>query len=177
MPAQPLADSAPDVTGADFADLVYRYQAMVFSIAQHFLSDRPAAEELSQDVFLQLHASLPTLKSEDHLKFWLRKVTAHRCIDYQRRRKLPQVSLEDAPEPFTPAPSEDPLLARRLQQFVAALPEKPRLIVILRYQEDVLPEDIAAVLSMPVATVKSHLQRSLALLRDKVTRTIGEVTP
>jgi DNA-directed RNA polymerase specialized sigma24 family protein len=39
-----------------------------------------------------------------------------------------------------------------------------------------LPEDIAAVLAMPVATVKSHLQRSLALLRDKVTRTMGEVT-
>jgi len=37
-------------------------------------------------------------------------------------------------------------------------------------------EDIAEVLAMPVATVKSHLQRSLAMLREKVTRTIGEVT-
>jgi RNA polymerase sigma-70 factor (ECF subfamily) len=59
---------------------------------------------------------------------------------------------------------------------VASLPEKARLIVILHYQEDMLPDDIAAVLAMPVGTVKSHLQRSLALLRDKVTRTIGEVT-
>jgi RNA polymerase sigma-70 factor (ECF subfamily) len=77
---------------------------------------------------------------------------------------------------MSPAQSSDPLVARRLQQFVASLPEKPRLIVILRYQEDMLPEDIAAVLAMPVATVKSHLQRSLALLRDKVIRTMGEVT-
>jgi RNA polymerase sigma-70 factor, ECF subfamily len=176
MPAQPLADSAPDLTGADFADLVYRYQAMVFSIAQHFLNDRPAAEELAQDVFLQLHASLPTLKSEDHLKFWLRKVTAHRCIDYQRRRKPDHVSLEDAPEPSAPTHAEDPILARRLRQYVASLPEKPRLVVILRYQEDMLPEDIAEVLAMPLATVKSHLQRSLAMLREKVTRAIGEVT-
>ena len=176
MPASPLADSTTDIAGAGFADLVRRYQSMVFSIAQHFLADRPAAEELAQDVFLQLHGSLPSLKSEEHVKFWLRKVTAHRCIDYQRRRKLSQVSLDEAPEPASPAQASDPFVARRLQLFVASLPEKPRLIVILRYQEDMLPEDIATVLAMPVATVKSHLQRSLALLRDKVTRTIGEVT-
>lgn len=176
MPAQPLADSAPDIAGADFADLVHRYQAMVFSIAQHFLAERSAAEELAQDVFLQLHASLPSLKSEDHVKFWLRKVTAHRSIDYQRRRKPEQVSLEDAPEPSAPIHAEDPILARRLRQYVASLPEKPRLVVILRYQEDMLPGDIAEVLDMPLATVKSHLQRSLAMLREKVTRAIGEVT-
>jgi RNA polymerase sigma-70 factor (ECF subfamily) len=176
MPSRPLEDASPGIIGTDFADIVRRYQSMVFSIAQHFLADRCAAEELAQDVFLQLHATLRTLESEEHVKFWLRKVTAHRCIDHRRRRKLPQVSLEDAPEPLAPARAEDPLLAKKLQQFVASLPEKPRLIVILRYQEDMLPEDIAAVLSMPVATVKSHLQRSLALLRDKVTRTIGEVT-
>jgi RNA polymerase sigma-70 factor (ECF subfamily) len=176
MPARPVADDIPDLAGLDFADIVRRYQSMVFSIAQHFLADRSAAEELAQDVFLKLHATVPSLKSEEHLKFWLRKVTAHRCIDHQRRRKLPQVSLDEAPEPASPAQSSDPLVARKLQQFVASLPEKPRLIVILRYQEDMLPEDIAQVLSMPLATVKSNLQRSLALLRDKVTRTIGEVT-
>lgn len=176
MPAQPLADSTQDLAGVDFADIVYRYQAMVFSIAQHFLADCSAAEELAQDVFLQLHASLPTLKSQDHLKFWLRKVTAHRCIDYHRRRKPHQVSLDEAPELSAPMRAEDPILARRLRLYVASLPEKPRLVVILRYQEDMLPEDIAQVLAMPLATVKSHLQRSLAMLREKVTRTIGEVT-
>ena len=60
--------------------------------------------------------------------------------------------------------------------MIASLPEKARLIVILRYQEDLGPEDIAAVLAIPVATVKSHLQRSLALLREKVLRSIGGVT-
>jgi RNA polymerase sigma-70 factor (ECF subfamily) len=160
---------------SDFAEVVRRHQSMVFSIAQHFLADRSAAEELAQDVFLQLHANLPTLKSEDHITFWLRKVTAHRCIDYKRRRRLPQVSLDDAPEPSAPARSSDPFLSQRLRQLVASLPEKPRLIMILRYQEDLGAEDIAEVLAMPVATVKSHLQRTLALLREKVTRSIGEV--
>jgi RNA polymerase sigma-70 factor (ECF subfamily) len=169
-----FAESTFAETG--FAEIVRRHQAAVFSIALHFLGDRSAAEELAQDVFLQLHANLATMKSEDHMKFWLRKVTAHRCIDYKRRRRLPQVSLEDAPEPAAPTQASDPFLARRLRQYVASLPEKARLVVILRYQEDLRAEDIAEALAMPLATVKSHLQRSLAMLREKVTRAIGEVT-
>jgi RNA polymerase sigma-70 factor, ECF subfamily len=163
-----------DISATDFAEIVRRYQSAVFSIALHFLADRSAAEELAQDVFLQLHANLATMKSEDHMKFWLRKVTAHRCIDYKRRRRLPQISLDDAPEPAAPTQATDPFLARRLRQYVASLPERPRLVMILRYQEDLPAEDIAEVLTMPLATVKSHLQRSLAMLREKVTRAIGE---
>ena len=165
----------PEIAGNGFADLVRRHQAMVFSIALHFLGEYGAAEELAQDVFVQLHKNLASLESEAHITFWLRKVTAHRCIDRKRRRKPLQVSLEEAPEPSLSTRSSDPFLERRLRQFVASLPEKPRLVVILRYQEDMPPEDIAQLLSMPVATVKSHLQRSLAMLREKVTRTIGEV--
>jgi RNA polymerase sigma-70 factor (ECF subfamily) len=167
--------SGDDILSTDFAEIVRRHQSAVFSIALHFLADRSAAEELAQDVFLQLHANLSIMKSEDHMKFWLRKVTAHRCIDYKRRRKLPQVSLDDAPEPAAPAQSTDPFLAKRLRQYVSSLPEKPRMVIILRYQEDMPAEDIAEVLTMPIATVKSHLQRSLAMLREKVTRAIGEV--
>src|ERR1700722_1261884 len=173
--AEPVPADVADIAETDFADLVRRFQSMVFSIAVHFLAERQAAEELAQDVFLQPHANLATLKSEEHVKFWLRKVTAHRCIDYKRRRKLPQVSLDDVPEPAAPMQPGDPFLARKLRQLVASLPEKPRLIVILRYQEDLTAADIAETLAMPVATVKSHLQRSLAMLREKVTRATGEV--
>jgi RNA polymerase sigma-70 factor (ECF subfamily) len=48
-------------------------------------------------------------------------------------------------------------------------------VVILRYQEDLGPAEIAQVLDMPVATVKSHLQRSLDMLRDKLARSVGEI--
>ena len=179
--AEPLsAEKSAEIADSDFAEIVHRYEAMVYSIALHFLADSAAAEELAQDVFLQLHANLGQFQSGDHVKFWLRKVTAHRCIDYKRRRVLPQVSLDEAPEAAGPTPTADPLLTRRLRQFVASLPEKPRLVVILRYMEDLSADDIAEVLSMPVATVKSHLQRSLAMLREKmqrekITRAPGEV--
>lgn len=169
------ADASGEVVRTDFAGIVRRQQGMVFSLALHFLRDRQAAEELAQDVFLQLHQHLDSLKSPEHVIFWLRKVTSHRCIDYSRRRKWSQVSLEEVPELPAAARTRDPLLARRLRQLVGSLPEKARMVVVLRYQEDLTPAEIAGVLAMPVATVKSHLQRSLALLREKIFRTMGDM--
>jgi RNA polymerase sigma-70 factor, ECF subfamily len=164
--------SCPTHTGApghlEFEHLVRRHQAMVFSIAFHFLQDRSAAEELAQDVFLQLHQHLPSLASPEHVTFWLRRVAAHRCIDYRRRRKLAFLSLDAAPGPRADARTRDPWLSRRLHGVIASLSRKARLVVILRYQEDLTPDQIAAVMSIPVATAKSQLQRSLAMHRLQV---------
>jgi RNA polymerase sigma-70 factor (ECF subfamily) len=52
--------------------------------------------------------------------------------------------------------------------LVAALPEKARMVVVLRYQEDLAPAEIAEALEMPISTVKSHLHRSLTLLRGRL---------
>lgn len=149
---------------------------MVFGLAYHFLHDRAVAEELAQEVFLELYRHFGTIESPQHLVFWLRKVTSRRCIDHTRRRAFwPKLRLDEVPEPASPARLADPMLSRALARLVASLPERAKLVVILRYQEDLDPVDIAQVLDMPVATVKSHLQRSLAMLRDKLARTIGEI--
>ncbi len=150
---------------------------MVFSIAFHFLQDRSTAEELAQDVFLQLHRHLHSLDSHEHVTFWLRRVAAHRCIDHTRRRKQPFRSLDSAPEPMIEERTNDPFLSRRLRALIASLSHKARLVVILRYQEDLTPDEIAAALGIPVATVKSQLQRSLAMLREKMVRVIGDKRP
>lgn len=149
---------------------------MVFSMACRYLRNRSLAEEIAQDVFLQLYRKLPSLESPEHVLHWLRWVTAHRLIDHSRQQKRrPQSPLEDAPEPAAAdfMDGADPLLAHTLRELVAALPENARVVMILRYQEDLDPMDIAQALDMPLATVKSHLQRSLALLRDKLSRKRG----
>jgi len=159
-----------------FAELVREHQAMVFSMACRYLRNRSLAEEIAQDVFLQLYRKLPSLESPEHVLHWLRWVTAHRLIDHSRQQKRrPQSPLEDAPEPAAAdfMDGADPLLAHTLRELVAALPENARVVMILRYQEDLDPMDIAQALDMPLATVKSHLQRSLALLRDKLSRKRG----
>jgi RNA polymerase sigma-70 factor (ECF subfamily) len=159
-----------------FEQIVRQHQGMVFSLAYHYLRDRSLAEELAQEVFLNLHQNLHAIKSPEHLTFWLRKVTSHRCIDQSRRQKVrPQVSLEDVPEPATTAKENDLFLSEMLRRVVDTLPEKARMVVILRYQEDLDPMEIAKVMDMPLNTVKSHLRRSLSMLRDKLSRTLGEV--
>jgi RNA polymerase sigma-70 factor (ECF subfamily) len=167
-----LATSGHD---ADFAETVRTHQAMVFSIAYHFLRDRFAAEEVAQDVFLQLHLKLDALESPDHVKFWLRRTASHRSIDYARKRRPGAVSLDDGPELAVDGDPGDPLLRERLRVLIASLPEAPRMAMVLRYQEELMPEEIARVMEMPVRTVKSHLHRSLAMLREKIERSMGEV--
>lgn len=161
-----------------FAALVKQHQSMVFSIACAALRDRSAAEEVAQDVFLELHRVLPVLDSPAHIVNWLRRATVHRSIDRQRRQRIwlrflwP---LEQSPEPAAAAAQGDVLLAGALRQLIASLPAKPRLVMILRYQEDMEATEIAEVLNMPLGTVKSHVQRSLKLLRDKLAR-YGEIS-
>jgi RNA polymerase sigma-70 factor, ECF subfamily len=183
MQEQAVEVQTPELFCGDvdaFAALVRQHQSMVFSIACAALRDRSAAEEVAQDVFLELHRVLPVLDSPAHVVNWLRRATVHRSIDRQRRQRTwlrflwP---LEQSPEPAAPTPGVqgDVLLAATLRQLIASLPAKPRLVMILRYQEDMEANEIAAVLNMPLGTVKSHVQRSLKLLRDKLAR-YGEIS-
>src|SRR5215472_6493126 len=155
----------------DFEDLVREHRAMVFSVAYHFLHDRDLAEEIAQEVFLSLHRNLSGLQSGAHAAFWLRKVAVQRSIDAARRKmRRPQVALEDVAEPSVRPGPGDPLLGELLRKLIATLPESPRMAMVLRYQEDLDPAEIAEVMGIPLGTVKSHIQRSLALLREKLAR-------
>ena len=158
-----------------FRALMLEHQSMVFSIALRILGDRFLAEETAQDVFLELYGKLDELVSGDHALNWLRRAAVHRSIDRIRQRdRRPEVPTDpaDLPEIAAGLSPGDPLLSRQLRQLVAALPVTPRTVVALRYQEDMSVEEIAEALSMPAATVKSHLRRTLQLLREKMNRVL-----
>lgn len=165
----------PHGTAADeFSALVRQHQSMVFSIAMHYLHDRESAEEAAQDVFLQLFREREHLNGPGHVTAWLRRVACHRAIDYARSHHLdPKVGLEELAEPASEARPGDPMLREKLRKLILSLPGKARMVMILRYQEDLDPEEIARELEMPVSTVKSHLQRSLGMLREKLGRALG----
>ncbi len=152
--------------------LLEKHQSMVFSIALRITGNREAAEEVAQDVFLELHRCVSSVQSEEHALFWLRKVATHRAIDAARRcARIPETTAEVA-DLAGESNTSDPLLAQHLQHLVACLPEKIRAVIVLRYQEDLMPEEIAQTLGMPVATVKSNLQRGLGILRRKTERVL-----
>lgn len=159
-----------------FAEIVREHQAMIYSIGWHFLSDRSLAEDLAQEVFLELYHKISGIESSAHLAHWLRRVAVHRCIDQGRRKKSrKEVALEDVHEPASGDQPVDSFLSDRLRQSLFQLPEKQRMMIVLRYQEDMGPAEIAELMEMPVNTVKSTLHRALGELRGKLTRKINEV--
>jgi len=178
-PGEALLTRALSGETAAFAALVRDQQRSVYSLALRMLCDRQKAEDLAQEVFLQLHRNLASIESVTHLAFWLRKVTLNRAIDRLRREpKMAVLPLEAAATVAAGLDNdgldEDPLLVRRLRQLVNQLPPAPRAVLLLRYQEDLDPTDIARTLNMSINTVKSHLKRSLAVLRKGIDVATGD---
>jgi len=153
----------------DFEQLVDEHQSMVFSLALRMTGDRGLAEEIAQDVFLELDRNVVKIESPAHACFWLRRVTMSRATDALRRRRVRGIDqwVEMDETHGAQAEERDSPLAVRVERLLATLPEPQRAALVLRYQEDLTPEEIAATLGAPVATVKSHLQRGLKLLRAK----------
>ncbi len=151
-----------------FVRLVREHQARVFSLALRLTGRREDAEELAQDTFLGLHRQLCNLESAAHVRHWVCRTVTHRAIDLLRARaRRPQAQSADHLMLEVPVEdsSGDPLLQRTLRALLLHLPEIPRAVVVLRFQEDLDPMDIAATLDLPLNTVKSHLRRSLDWLR------------
>jgi RNA polymerase sigma-70 factor, ECF subfamily len=160
----------------DFEQLVDEHQSMVFSLALRMTGDRGLAEEIAQDVFMELDRHLARIESHEHALFWLRRVTMSRSADALRRRRVRGMDLWVEIEENHGAPPEvrTTPLGSRLEGLLATLPEPQRAALVLRYQEDLAPDEIAATLGTPLATVKSNLQRGLKLLRAKATSTLQE---
>jgi RNA polymerase sigma-70 factor (ECF subfamily) len=160
----------------DFEQLVDEHQSMVFSLAWRMTGDRGLAEEVAQDVFLELDRHMDRIESPEHALNWLRRVAMSRSADALRRRKVRGIDLWVDIEEKHGAPAEDrqsPLSAR-LEHLLSTLPEAQRAALVLRYQEDLTPEEIAATVDAPVATVKSNLHRGLKLLRAKAATHLKE---
>jgi RNA polymerase sigma-70 factor (ECF subfamily) len=160
----------------DFERLVDEHQSMVFSLAWRMTGDRGLAEEVAQDVFLELDRHMDKIESPEHALNWLRRVAMNRSADAIRRRRVRGVDLwvEIEENHGVPAEERHSPLGTRIEHLLSTLPESQRAALILRYQEDLTPEEIAVTVDAPVATVKSNLHRGLKLLRAKATTHLKE---
>jgi RNA polymerase sigma-70 factor (ECF subfamily) len=162
----------------EFRRLIETHQRMVFSLALRVTGEYGVAEEVAQDAFLELFRSADKLESEDHVRFWLRRVTVHRATDALRKRsRTPEAAAEEWMEEQHAEETSEALSAAvvaLLEELLRTLPEAMRVAVVLRYQEEMLPDEIAKLLGQPVATVKSNLQRGLQMLRRKAAVTMKE---
>ncbi|MDY3986139.1 RNA polymerase sigma factor [Dysosmobacter sp.] len=134
----------------------------VYRLALCRMQNTADAEDVYQDVFLRLLQQTADWDAE-HMKAWLIRATLNRCADLHRfRRRRPVLALEDIPELARPADDS----AAGLWDAVARLPEKLRTAVHLHYAEGYSTEEIAALLGVPAATVRTRLHRARRQLKD-----------
>lgn len=135
--------------------VIRRYADIVYRLAYARMGNPADADDVFQDVFLRYAEKAPAFADEEHRKAWLIRVTVNRCRSHYRsswwRRIVPMEGAAQAE-----APSHDPALEAAL----AKLPAKYRDVIHLYYFENYAAEEIAALLELPPATVRSQLARA-----------------
>jgi len=168
-----------------FPELVKRYEQKLYNFGRRMCRDESDAEDLVQDTFLNVHRYLKDFRYETKFKNWLYRVAANTALKKRRRSKFalePELPLEELAEhEELAAPEEVPEWARMpleqvlneelmgiLHQAIWSLPEKYRIVAILRDIEEFSTEDTAQILNLSPANVKVRLHRARLFLRDKL---------
>jgi RNA polymerase sigma-70 factor (ECF subfamily) len=153
-----------------FSDIVRDYQDRVYTLCVYMLRDTRDAQEAAQDVFIKAYRALPDFEPRSSLYTWLYSIAARTCLDYRRKafrmsvnQPLPDDLSSPGPSPEKEYQSKE--TAQTLQQALQRLPEKLRVVVVLREIEELSYEEIAKVLNVSSGTVKSRISRAREELR------------
>jgi RNA polymerase sigma-70 factor (ECF subfamily) len=157
-----------------FGLLFEAHKDRVYSIALRYSGDPAAAMDIAQETFLKLLSRIGEYRSESSFDSWLYRVVANACLDHRRssRRFLPL--LEDLVNLFTlrrETVLQDLLRTEKqqeVQQVVAALAPEQRIVVVLRYTENLSYEEIAEILGCSLGTVGSRLNRAHKVLERRL---------
>lgn len=155
------------MTDQQFVPLAQRYMDTIFRIAYSYLRSQADADDVTQDVLIQLYKTETAFESDDHLKHWLIRVTVNRCKNIFRS---PWRKVEDIADYENSLTFEAPE-HRELFDAVMALDKRYRLPVLLYYYEGYSQKEVAGLLSLPEETVRTRLFRA----RGKLKNTLSEV--
>ncbi|HET9388603.1 MAG TPA: sigma-70 family RNA polymerase sigma factor [Steroidobacteraceae bacterium] len=155
------------------AAVVRQLRRKVFGLAYSYLGNRDAAEDVAQDVFIKLWRALPDYDGRAALSTWVYAITRNASLSALRARRSaaslsdPEVSAE-VDSASAVAPDESGPEAEAVRRLVEQLPLKQRQVVTLFYMQEQSHEEVAAMLAMPVGTVKTLLHRARARLSEAV---------
>lgn len=162
-----------------FRALFDRYKDKVYSIALRYSGDPAVAQDIAQDTFLKLFASIGSFRGEANFDSWLYRLVVNACFDQKRktRRLTPLIDgfLDLMPAPETSA-LDDVLRAEmsaHIREVVESLPPDQRMVIVLRYTEGLSYEEIAGILGCPAGTIASRLSRVHKVLERRLLRLSG----
>ena len=166
-----------------FDVLVRRWECRLFNLIYKIVGDFETAEDVRQEVFLRVYQSSKRYRPQGQFKTWLYRIAINCSINElrkrQRRQTLPLATAyghndieEHSAENVLPDPSPGPddivqrkEMAGHIQDALRRLPDKQRLVVILRHYDGLKFQEIASLLDCPLGTVKSRMRHGLEQLR------------
>ena len=169
-----LVDRALAGDKAALRELIDQHKDRLFAFIWRMVRDHHDAEDICQDAFLKAFASLASFSSEYRFSTWLFTIAYRVCLNKMRRKRaltgdvdfttLPFLTDED---PGAALESEDAARVRELiWEAVERLSPPQRACVLLFYRHEMSCQGISRVIQLPLATVKSHLHRARAKLRE-----------
>lgn len=158
-----------------FKELIVRYQSKVFAVALKVSNNQKDAEDISQEVFLQLYRSLENFNGESSLATWIYRITMNKAIDFKRKQVKQQ---ENETSELLSTLQEDNLLSPEealiktidkelIHSYLIELPQAYSDVLKLYYFEELTYGEIALKLNVAVKTVESRLYRAKRLIKDK----------
>lgn len=171
------------VQSLDFGVWMKAEQKRIFLLCRRFLGDSDEADTATQEVFLKAYRALNRSDAEelDEPAKWLTRVAVNTCLDrlrskrwrFWRQRPRPEDEETILAVAASPSPSaEDELfakqIAKRLSGALQRLSARQRAVFTLKHYEDRSLEEIAEILELDVGTVKAHMARALAKLRNEL---------
>lgn len=176
-----LKSERPDM----FKELVDLHRDRVLNVCYRFLHNRADAEEVAQDVFVEVYRSLPEFRGGAQLSTWIYRIAVTKSLDLIRRRNRKKrfgifyaPLRKEAPIEQVPAPrSFSPLVrlenherSRILQQAVDSLPKSQKTAITLNKYEGASYHEIADIMGTTTSSVESLIHRGMEHLRKKLYR-------
>ena len=168
-----------------FVELVRRYERPLYNFGMKMCGKRQDAEDVVQDTLLNVFKYLKGFRHETKFKNWLYRIATSACLKKRRKSKFApdrELSLDEFLPPEeakveqdTPSWATLPLdqvlneeLGRKLSDAILELPEKYRLVLVLRDIEGFSTEESAQILNLTVANIKVRLHRARLFLKDQL---------
>ncbi len=152
-----------------FRVLVERHRDRAYGLALRILRSHHEAEDAAQESFVRAWLALPRFRGEAGFATWLYRIVARRAFDRLerlRRARAHETGVEHAELLPAPASGEATETSWRMERLISTLSAAQRAAITLFYYEGRSVEQVAMTLGMPENTVKTHLSRARAALRD-----------
>jgi RNA polymerase sigma-70 factor, ECF subfamily len=157
-----------------FVELVRRHERRVYNLAYRMLGRTEDARDATQDAFLSAFRHLGGFRGDSTFATWIHRITVNLCYDsLRRRREVVSLDGETLEPAATPDHADAAATVADVQGALLEIPADYRAVVIMHELQDMSVEEVAAVLGVPVGTVKSRLHRGRAALGRALSTSTG----